>query len=124
MKLVQEEALIRSEASGMKRYDALLNLYEPGMNSATLDKLFGDVKSWLPELVGKVSESQKDKKISRPEGPFSIDSQKALGHDVMNLLGFDFNRGRLDISSHPFCGGVPEDVRLTTRYNEVILWKP
>ena len=35
----------------------------------------------------------------------------------MGLLGFDFEAGRLDISTHPFCGGVPEDVRITTRYN-------
>jgi hypothetical protein len=36
----------------------------------------------------------------------------------MTLLGFDFNAGRLDVSAHPFCGGVPEDVRITTRYDE------
>lgn len=36
----------------------------------------------------------------------------------MRLIGFDFDAGRLDVSSHPFCGGVPEDVRITTRYNE------
>ena len=34
------------------------------------------------------------------------------------MLGFDFNGGRLDVSAHPFCGGVPEDVRITTRYDE------
>jgi carboxypeptidase Taq len=34
----------------------------------------------------------------------------------MQLLGFDFDAGRLDVSTHPFCGGVPEDVRLTTRF--------
>ena len=36
----------------------------------------------------------------------------------MGLLGFDFEHGRLDVSSHPFCGGVPSDVRITTRYDE------
>jgi carboxypeptidase Taq len=36
----------------------------------------------------------------------------------MRILGFDFDGGRLDISAHPFCGGVPQDVRITTRYNE------
>ena len=38
---------------------------------------------------------------------------------MMKLLGFDFNHGRLDVSVHPFCGGVPTDVRMTTRYDEV-----
>jgi carboxypeptidase Taq len=36
----------------------------------------------------------------------------------MRMLGFDFDGGRLDVSTHPFCGGVPEDVRLTTRFRE------
>jgi carboxypeptidase Taq len=36
----------------------------------------------------------------------------------MRLLGFDFEAGRLDVSTHPFCGGVPEDVRMTTRFRE------
>lgn len=36
----------------------------------------------------------------------------------MKILNFDFNHGRLDVSTHPFCGGVPRDVRMTTRYDE------
>src|SRR5690606_576057 len=52
------------------------------------------------------------------KGPFPIAAQKALCERVMKLLQFDFDRGRLDVSAHPFSGGVPEDVRLTTRYSE------
>ena len=118
LKLVQEEAAIRSEASGVSAYDALLDLYEPGMTSNSLDELFDDVKSWLPDLIQKVSEQQQGEQTLKPEGPFPIERQKALGQSVMELLGFDFNRGRLDISIHPFCGGMPEDVRLTTRYKD------
>jgi len=47
-----------------------------------------------------------------------VERQRALGVAIMELLGFDFEAGRLDISTHPFCGGVPQDVRITTRYNE------
>jgi carboxypeptidase Taq len=50
-------------------------------------------------------------------GDFSVEKQRALGVEVMTAMGFDFAHGRLDISHHPFCGGVPEDVRITTRYN-------
>ena len=45
-------------------------------------------------------------------------AQRALCEQVMRLLGFDFEAGRLDVSTHPFCGGVPEDVRMTTRFRE------
>ena len=53
-----------------------------------------------------------------PEGPFDEDAQRRLGLKLMDALGFDFNHGRLDVSLHPFCGGTPDDVRLTTRFNE------
>jgi carboxypeptidase Taq len=47
-----------------------------------------------------------------------VAAQRALCDRVMRLLGFDFEAGRLDVSTHPFCGGVPEDVRMTTRFAE------
>ena len=50
------------------------------------------------------------------EGRFPAAGQKALGERLMGALGFDFAKGRLDASLHPFCGGVPEDLRMTTRY--------
>ncbi|MFH8134592.1 carboxypeptidase M32 [Pantoea osteomyelitidis] len=116
--LSREEARLRAEASGSSRYDALLDLYEPGMTSARLDSIFGDLKSWLPELLQKVVTKQAGQPLSSPVGPFAVESQRQLGLSLMKLLGFDFNHGRLDISAHPFCGGVPEDVRITTRYNQ------
>ncbi|OZB03353.1 MAG: carboxypeptidase M32, partial [Rhizobiales bacterium 39-66-18] len=52
------------------------------------------------------------------EGPFPVEAQRALGLKMMAVVGFDFERGRLDVSTHPFCGGADNDVRITTRYNE------
>ena len=53
-----------------------------------------------------------------PEGPFPIEAQRRAGIRLMERLGFDFAHGRLDVSLHPFCGGTPDDVRITTRYDE------
>ncbi|WP_336778315.1 carboxypeptidase M32 [Pantoea sp. USHLN256] len=118
VKLSREEAQLRADALGVSRYDALLDVFEPGMTSAQLDQTFGDLKSWLPDLLQKAVVKQQQSPIAQPVGPFAIESQKQLGLSVMKTLGFDFNHGRLDVSAHPFCGGVPEDVRITTRYNE------
>ncbi|BAN96463.1 carboxypeptidase Taq [Plautia stali symbiont] len=118
VKLSREEAQLRADALGVSRYDALLDVFEPGMTSAQLDNTFGDLKSWLPDLLQKAIARQQATPIAQPVGPFAIESQKQLGLSVMATLGFDFNHGRLDVSAHPFCGGVPEDVRITTRYNE------
>ncbi|MCG7386996.1 carboxypeptidase M32 [Pantoea sp. ACRSB] len=118
VRLSREEAQLRAEANGTSRYDALLDLYEPGMTGAKLDVTFGELKSWLPDLLQRVVEKQAQEKIDEPQGPFAIDAQRELGLNVMATLGFDFRHGRLDVSAHPFCGGVPEDVRITTRYNQ------
>ncbi|WP_087023709.1 carboxypeptidase M32 [Thaumasiovibrio subtropicus] len=115
--LSREEAQLRADATGVSPYEAMLELYEPGMTTAKLDNLFADVKTWLPNLIQTITEKQAQEPLLIPEGPFDTSQQKALGLDVMTLLGFDFNHGRLDVSAHPFCGGVPSDVRITTRYD-------
>lgn len=118
LNLSRQEASVLSNKSGLSPYDSLIGLYEPGMNTKTLDSIFGEVKTWLPGLIQDIVEKQKSIKVLKPEGSFSVEKQKNLGLKVMAKLGFDFTRGRVDISSHPFCGGVPEDVRMTTRYDE------
>ncbi|RBM49675.1 carboxypeptidase M32 [Vibrio tarriae] len=118
VKLSQEEAQIRAEATGKTPYDAMLELYEPGTTTEQLNRVFSDVKTWLPSLIDVVIEKQSSESFIAPKGHYPAESQKALGLDVMKLLQFDFNHGRLDESVHPFCGGVPSDVRITTRYNE------
>lgn len=116
--LSREEAQIRAEAKGISAYDAMLDIYEPGTTTASLDQLFSDVKTWLPSMIDQAIEKQASGQIQLPNGHYPAEKQKALGLDVMKLLQFDFEHGRLDESVHPFCGGVPSDVRITTRYDE------
>jgi carboxypeptidase Taq len=116
--IAREEAALLSQQSGLAKYDALMDRYEPGMTCATLDRVFGDVRQWLPGLVERVIDKQAREPVIALQGPFDVDKQRALCQRVGGLLGFDFDAGRMDTSAHPFCGGVPEDVRLTTRYRE------
>jgi len=118
VKLAREEAQIRATATGTTPYNALLDLYEPGMTSDKVDELFSDLKTWLPALIKQVQQKQQADVVLKPQGPFPTEQQKQLSLQVMDLLCFDKRHGRLDISSHPFCGGVPSDVRITTRYDE------
>lgn len=118
VKLSREEAQLRAQANSCSPYDALLDIFEPGMTSAILDSTFGELKQWLPELLQRIVDKQAQQQVDLPVGPFAVESQRQLGLSIMQQLGFDFNAGRLDVSAHPFCGGVPEDVRITTRYNQ------
>ncbi len=116
--VAREEADLLSQLYGMRRYDAMMDRFEPGMSCAQLDRVFGDVRQWLPGLIQQVTARQAQEPVVELVGPFPLPAQRALCEQVMRLLGFDFEAGRLDVSAHPFCGGVPEDVRMTTRFRE------
>ena len=117
--LVKEEANIKSQFLGVSPYDSLLDKFEEGLNSARIDDIFNTVKPFLIDLIPIVIEKQeKEFKQFDFKEVFSEEDQKSLGLEIVKDIGFDFNHGRLDVSHHPFCGGVPEDVRMTTRYND------
>ena len=118
VRYAREEAQYLADDAGLSRYDALLDQFEPGMRATEVDRVFGDLRQWLPGLIGQVMDRQARDSVLHPQGPFPAAAQRALGLDAMKLLGFDFEAGRLDESAHPFCGGVPEDVRMTTRYRD------
>ncbi|MBK9363131.1 MAG: carboxypeptidase M32 [Rubrivivax sp.] len=114
----REQAGLLAEKTGVSRYEALMDQYEPGLSCAQVDRVFGEVRQWLPGLIQQVLDHQRTRPLIEPVGPFPVAAQRALCDRVMRLLGFDFDAGRLDVSTHPFCGGVPEDVRMTTRFTE------
>jgi len=96
-------------------YDALLDQFEPGATMAELD----DVVSLTAPLLKTVLASDAIVDTSPFAGPFAIDDQRAFASDVVSAMGIVADRSRLDLSTHPFCGGVgPTDVRMTTRYDE------
>jgi carboxypeptidase Taq len=113
----REAAALLAAESGLSRYDALMDRFEPGMTGATVDRVFGELRQWLPGLIQAVRERQARHPVIEPVGPFPVERQRQVCDRVMQLLGFDFEAGRLDVSAHPFCGGVPEDVRMTTRFS-------
>lgn len=115
---IKEAADIQAETFQLSPYDTLIDSYSPGFNQSTITPILKELKTTLPSLIQKIIEKQKNEKIISFQGSFPASQQRNLGLSLMRVLGFDFNHGRLDISHHPFCGGVPTDVRITTRYNE------
>ena len=114
--LKREAAAAIGEKLGMAPYDALIDAFEPGMGAAEIDRLFAPLVEKLPGILARVMERQKP---ALPlEGPFPVAVQRELALQFMQILGFDFEYGRLDTSLHPFTGGASGDVRLTTRYDE------
>ncbi len=116
---VREVAAAKAAHLGKSPYEALLDQYEPGAETAIIDRLFDDLAAALPGLIARVLERQgAAPPPHEPAGPFPVEKQRAAGVRLMERIGFDFDHGRLDVSLHPFCGGTPDDVRITTRYDE------
>jgi carboxypeptidase Taq len=117
--LVRRVAEAKAAALGCPLYDALLDQYEPGGRSVEIDRLFDDLARFLPGFLERVLERQAGRPAPlEPRGPFPIARQRDLAERFMKIVGFEFRHGRLDVSLHPFCGGTPDDVRITTRYSE------
>ncbi len=117
--LAREIGAAKGEALALDPYDALHDGYEPGGRAAAFEPIFTRLERELPPLLAAVLERQaRQPKPVPPRGPFTAERQKALGLKLMAATGFDFEHGRLDEAPHPFCGGVSEDLRLTTRYDE------
>lgn len=106
VRLSRERADILANLKGTSRYDALLDEYEPGMTSARVDEIFSDLAGWLPDLIKQAQARQASEPTSTLSGHYPEADQHALALDIMKLLQFDFDAGRLDCSAHPFSGGA------------------
>jgi len=116
--LKREQAACRSP--GLDVYDALLDDYEPGCRWPDVAALFATLRAEIVPLVRACVES-----ATRPDdrflvaGRFPVAAQQRFVADVAAAIGFDFARGRLDTTAHPFCTSLgPDDCRITTRWNE------
>jgi carboxypeptidase Taq len=99
-------------------YDALLDLYEPNCKVNDLDTLFNDVKSQLVPFVKEIAQApQNNEELFFQH--FDKNKQLEFTEELLNQMGYDFDAGRQDISSHPFSTNFSsQDVRVTTRVNE------
>ncbi len=101
----------------MEAYDANIDIYERGTTQKDITPVFDRLKAELIPLIKSIQESDYQPDTGFLSGRFPIEKQEALGRKISEEMGFQFDKGRMDVSVHPFCGGShPTDVRITTRY--------
>jgi carboxypeptidase Taq len=115
-------ALLRQKAQaiGYSRvpYDALLDEYEPGATTAEITTLFAALRAELVPLISAIIASGRKPRRDLLQREYAVEQQQRFGREAAAAIGFDFDAGRLDVTTHPFCSGIgPGDCRITTRYN-------
>jgi carboxypeptidase Taq len=105
-----------------QQYDALLDLYEPGMKTSQVQTIFEDLKVDLVPLVRTISDRVERVDDSVLHRQYDVTKQEEFGEKIASAYGFDFNRGRQDLTVHPFETSFGRnDVRITTRYDSDFL---
>jgi carboxypeptidase Taq len=103
-------------------YDPLLDEYEPWMSTAEVEEVFSGLRSGLSKLLRRIVDSGKTIDTSFLHREYDAGRQREFSVQVLKTLGYDFERGRLDESAHPFTTSLGySDVRITTRYSEDFL---
>ncbi|MGG5818884.1 carboxypeptidase M32 [Falsiroseomonas sp. HW251] len=117
--LQRETAQALGSALSMDPYDALMDGYQPGVTAADLEPVFAAYEAWMADALPRAEAIQAAKPAPLPlAGSFPADIQRALCREMAEVVGLQFSHARLDESLHPFCGGNPSDVRITTFYDE------
>ncbi|MFY0619255.1 carboxypeptidase M32 [Shimia sp.] len=102
-------------AAGGDVYDAMVDDYEPEMTATEIAAMFDAMRPRLVALRAAVLAAEAPQKLS---GQFAADTQMALTNKLAASFGYDFEHGRIDCVTHPFCSGSGQDVRITTRTSE------
>lgn len=119
VKLVRESATALAEALELTPYDALMDGFQRGIGTADVEPIFAGYETFLRAALPLAEQRQAARPAPRrPTGPFPASAQEALCRRLSERLGLDYAHARLDRSAHPFCGGTPTDIRITTRYDE------
>jgi carboxypeptidase Taq len=117
--LTRQTAVALAPALGMGAYDTLMDGYQPGIGIADVTPIFDAYEAFLGDILPRIEAKQASAPVARQAtGPFPADRQETICRRVAAQAGLDFAHARLDRSAHPFCGGTPTDVRITTRYDE------
>jgi len=114
LELAQREAAYLG--FGDAPYDYMIDRHDPGMTAAATESLFAELKKELVPLVRQITASPVKAKPDLLKG-FPVDGQALFLREVTERIGFDYKRGRIDKSLHPFCSGTGADVRMTTRFD-------
>jgi carboxypeptidase Taq len=115
LELAKQEAAYLGYAAAP--YDYMIDRHDPGMTAAVIERLFAELTEGLVPFMREIVSSPVKARTGLFRG-FPVEQQRAFLHAVTERLGFNYRRGRIDVSLHPFCEGSAADIRMTTRFDK------
>lgn len=104
---------------GQKLYDVMLDTYEKDFNMEVLDQFFDKLKEELVPLLKEIMDHGKSIDNSFLKGDYPDNKQRELAEYLAEYVGFDFDKGVISVSAHPFTTNLHNhDVRITTHYTD------
>ncbi len=104
------------------RYDALIDLFEPGMTSDTISQVFTGMRRGLMDVLGKIRDASRQPDTSFLNRKVPLEAQRKIADAMAEVIGYDVKSnqagGRIDETEHPFTTGYFDDIRITTHYYE------
>lgn len=116
-RLKREEAQATCDTGCL--YDALLDDYEPGARTAEVNQALRQLRDAMIPVIAQATENSSGDASDVLNRSYPVDKQREFSKEATKAIGFDYDRGRLDIAHHPFCAEAgPDDCRITTRYDD------
>jgi carboxypeptidase Taq len=118
MDLTKEKASCLKTDEHNELYDALLGEYEPAAKATEIAAVFEPLRDRLSAFIAELRDNGTAPRVDFLQREIPVEKQHAFGQAVTAAFGFDYDKGRLDTTTHPFCSGFgPGDTRMTTRYS-------
>jgi carboxypeptidase Taq len=118
LQLKKEAASILMEVKDTRTsYDALLDIYEPGITQTKVSRVFDEMRKGLIKVMER-AQSQEEPDTSILNRRIPIEAQRRIARALAEFIQYDMDAGRIDETEHPFTTGYYDDVRITTHYHE------
>lgn len=118
MDLTKEKAACLKTDEHNELYDALLGEYEPDAKASEIAAVFAPLRDRLSAFIAELRDNGTAPRVDFLHREIPVEKQHAFGQEITKAFGFDYTKGRLDTTTHPFCSGFgPGDTRMTTRYS-------
>jgi carboxypeptidase Taq len=112
----REIAEEKSKFLKLSPYDCLLDNFQPGLKAEKIDAVFSDLKRFIPTILAKIRQKNPAKITPLAADSYTRDKKEKFVRKLLEIIGYDFERGRLSEVIHPHMVGLAPDIVIAVNY--------